>query len=167
MAESNEVKKWENGINKWDFQAETAKANQDLLQNYGRDAFTFNPEKRVLDNLFYRHTEKAWSHGYPATSWLQLGIMYGCGLYTAKHQGIVKNGVYFQKYWTHHYFDWLKFLQRSFKYAFVGGFVAGTVLFGNPDLAIRSAVSKYHFLFSKKIEDVRANENNYTTKFNS
>ena len=34
---TREVKKWENGMNKWDFQAETAKANQDMLGNFGRD----------------------------------------------------------------------------------------------------------------------------------
>ena len=79
-----EIKKWENGINKWDFQKETAKANQDLLGQFGRDALTYRPEKYTLDNEFWRYNEAAWSHGYPATSWFQLAIMYGCGLYTAK-----------------------------------------------------------------------------------
>ena len=86
-----------------------------------------------------RHNEAGHSHGYPATSWLQLAICYGAGLYTAKEQGIVKKGVYFQKYWKHHYFDWMLFFKRSFKYGLVGGVALGTVLFGSPDLAIRRA----------------------------
>ena len=93
--------------------------------------------------------------------------MYGCGLYTAKKQGIVKNGVYFQRYWKRHYFDWLMFGKRSAKYALVGGFVGGTILFGNPDLAIRRAISKYNFLFGFKVQDVRDNENNWNVKFNN
>mgnify|MGYP007048514164 CR=1 FL=1 len=40
--------------------------------------------KITLENEFWRYNEASWSHGYPATSWLQLAIMYGCGLYTAQ-----------------------------------------------------------------------------------
>ena len=81
---TRELKKWENGINTWDFQKETAKANKDFLSGFGRDQLTYKPEKITLENEFWRYNEASWSHGYPATSWLQLAIMYGCGLYTAQ-----------------------------------------------------------------------------------
>ena len=96
-----------------------------------------------------------------------MAIVYGCGLYTAKEQGIVKKGVYFQKYWKHHYFDWTMFLRRSAKYGLVGGLVGGTVLFGNPDLALRRAVSKYNYWFGFKQQDCRDNESNWHVKFNN
>ena len=93
--------------------------------------------------------------------------MYGCGVYTAKEQGIMKKGVYFQKYWRHHYFDWTLFLTRSVKYAGVGGLVAGTVLFGNPDLALRRALSKYYYYLGMKIPDCRDSEHSFHVKFNN
>ena len=34
---TRELKKWENGLNEWDFQKETAKANKDFLSGFGRD----------------------------------------------------------------------------------------------------------------------------------
>ena len=121
-----------------------------MLSMYGRDKFTYRPETYQLANEFWRHNEAKMSHGYPATSWFQLAIVYACGLYTAKDQGIVKKGVYFQKYWKHHYFDWTMFGVRSFKYGLVGGLIGGTILFGNPDLAIRRSISKYNYWISIK-----------------
>ena len=79
----------------------------------------------------------------------------------------MKNGVYFQKYWKHHYFDWIKFGVRSFKLAGIGGFIGGTILFGNPDLALRRAVSKYYFIAGFKQQDVRDSEANWHVKFNN
>ena len=42
-------------------------------------------------NQYYRRFEASMSHGYPTTSYLQMGIVYLCGLHTARQQGIVKN----------------------------------------------------------------------------
>ena len=168
MSESQrQVKRWENGLNEWDFQKETAKANPELLQNFGRDQLTYTPETYKLSNMYWRYNEAGLSHGYPATSWFQLAIVYACGLYTAREQGIVKKGIYFQKYWKHHYFDWTTFLVRSTKFGLVGGLIGGTVLFGNPSLAIRRAVSKYYYWLGFKRQDVRDNESNWHVKFNN
>jgi hypothetical protein len=78
---------------------------------------------------------------------LQLAIVYACGLYTAKEQGIVKKRVFFQKFWTAHYFDWLLFGRRSLTYGIVGGLVLGTALFGDQQMAVRRVISKYQYLF--------------------
>ena len=107
------------------------------------------------------------SHGYPATSYLQMGIVYLCGLHTARQQGIVKNNEFFRRYWRHHYFDWITFAKRSTKYGLVGGLIAGTMLFGNPDLAMRRAFSKYQYWFVMKPLDCRDNQHNWFVKFNN
>ena len=39
-----QVKKWENGLNEWDLQKESRKANPELLGNFGRDRLTYTPE---------------------------------------------------------------------------------------------------------------------------
>ena len=83
------------------------------------------------------------SHGYPRTMWLQMSIILGCGLYTAKEQGIMGRGQYVCKFWNHHYFDWMTFVKRSGIYGVAGGIVLGTFLFGNPDIAIRRIHSKW------------------------
>ena len=90
-------------------------------------------------------TEAKYSHGYPATAWLQLALVYGCGIYTAQEQGIVKRGTPFCRFWRAHYFDWMTFGVRSVKYAWLGGLLAGTVLFGSPDIAFKRAISKFNY----------------------
>ena len=69
------------------------------LKNYGRDRFTFTPENHHSSAAFFARNEASLSHGYPVTAWFQLGLIYACGLYTAKEQGIVKKRVFFQKFW--------------------------------------------------------------------
>ena len=81
---TRQVKRWENDINKWDFQKETAKANPELLGNYGRDQLTWRPEPLAVNNDYWRRNEANLSHGYPVTAWFQFAIFYACGLYTAK-----------------------------------------------------------------------------------
>ena len=39
-------------------------------------------------------------------------------------------------------------MRRVVVYAWAGGLVAGTVLFGNPQLAIRRAINRYHCWFT-------------------
>ena len=70
MADSmKELKRWENGVNKWDLQDESRKAN-DFLELYGRDQYTFSPETLTLRNEHLRVNEASNSHGYPMTAWL-------------------------------------------------------------------------------------------------
>jgi len=69
-------------------------------------------------------------------------------LYTAKEQGIVKKGVYFQRYWRAHYFDWLLFLRRAGIYGIGGGLVLGTYLFGSPRISFSRGINYYRYLFS-------------------
>ena len=107
--------------------------------------------------MYWRANEGVLSHGYPATSYLQLAIVYACGLYTAREQGIVSRNAIFGKFWRHHYFDWTSFAIRSAKYGLVGGLLAGTVLFGNPDLALRRVNSFYSRWFLMKPLDGRDN----------
>ena len=78
---------------------------------------------------------------------MQLGLIYACGLYTAKEQGCVARGVIFSRFWRYHYFDWLTFLRRSGIYAIGGGLVAGTILFGSPDVSIKRVINRYQHWF--------------------
>ena len=84
MAEFNKkLKQFEKGQNDFDLQKESL-ANNEFLKNYGKDKFTFKPENTFLTAQYYRTYEAPLCHGYPATMWLQMGIVFGCGLYTAK-----------------------------------------------------------------------------------
>ena len=43
----------------------------------------YRPE--ISGTLDYWHKQEArLAHGYPATAWLQLGLLYGVGVYTAR-----------------------------------------------------------------------------------
>jgi hypothetical protein len=88
-------------------------------------------------------------------------LIYGCGLYTAKEQGIVKKGVYFQNFFKAHYFDWILFAQRSFKYGIVGGLLIGTIVFGNVSLAFLRIGHRYNYYFSMSKPDPRGSERLY------
>ena len=140
-----EVKQWENGLKEFNLSQEFANRNKDLTKNFGRDRYTYTAELHGLNAVYWARNEQKMAHGYPGTAWLQLGLLYMCGMHTAKEQGIVKMGVPFARFWKAHYFDWLTFARRGAIYAWAGGLVAGTVLFGSPDLALRRAVSKYHY----------------------
>jgi hypothetical protein len=137
------------------------------LKNYGRDRFTYSPETPYTTAAFLARNEASQSHGYPKTAWLQLAIVYACGLYTAKEQGIVKKRVFFQKFWTAHYFDWLLFARRGFLYGIVGGLFLGTSLFGDHRLALRRVISRYTYLFCQEKPDPRNKENLYFVKTNN
>jgi hypothetical protein len=80
-----DMKKWENGTKQWDLTEESRKMNEELCHNYGRDPLTFRPEALLIQNENARRNEAKHSHGYPYTAWLQIGLVYGCGIYTA-HQ---------------------------------------------------------------------------------
>jgi hypothetical protein len=153
----SEIKKWDNGIYEYDV-TEASRLMNPWLKNYGRDRFTFTPETPYNSAAFLAKNEGSISHGYPATAWLQLGLIYACGLYTAKEQGIVKKRVFFQAFWRAHYFDWLLFARRGFVYGLIGGLVTGTVLFGDQRIALRRIFSKYQYFFCMEKTDPRQRE---------
>jgi len=138
------IKKWENGVYRWDV-TEASKQMNPWLDNYGYDRYTFTEEIMYSNTRNSIDNEARASHGYPRTAWLQLALVYGVGLYTAKEQGIVKKGVYFQNFFRAHYFDWLLFFRRSAVYGIAGGFVLGTYFFGNHSVAAVRAYNKYRY----------------------
>ena len=142
-----EFREYEKGQRKIDLQEEFRLRNQDLLKNYGRDNFTYSAELYESSHRFWNENEARFAHGYPATAWLQLGLLYAVGLYTAKEQGCVARGVMFSRFWRFHYFDWLTFMRRGAVYAFGGGLVAGTVLFGSPNVSIKRVMNAYEYWF--------------------
>ena len=90
-----------------------------------------------------------------------MALVYAAGLYTAKEQGIVKKGVYFQRYWRAHYFDWLLFLRRGSIYGMGGGLFIGILTFGYPITSIRRVVSKYNRYFVMRKPDQFNKETSY------
>ena len=162
----NDVKKYDNGLKEYELSEKSLQMNP-WLQNYGRDRYTFRPEQTALSAIYYKRYEGTISHGYPYTAWWQLALVYACGLYTAKQQGIVKKGVYFQRFWRAHYFDWLLFMRRGLIYGVFGGLLTGTLWFGKPYVAAKRVASKYHYLFSMEKLDVRNSEQHHFYKLNN
>ena len=148
LSHAREVKQWENNLASFDLSKEFAKQNPDLCKNFGKDKFSYKAELHPLNAEYWAFNEARLAHGYPYTAWLQLGLLYAVGLHTAKEQGIVKMGTPFARYWRAHYFDWITFARRGVVYAWAGGLLAGTIMFGNPDLSLKRAISKYHYWFS-------------------
>lgn len=157
LSPQREVKQWENNIATFDLAKEFCRQNEQLTKNFGRDRFSYTPELHALNANYWAYNEAKLAHGYPATAWLQLGLLYYVGLYTAKEQGIVRMGTPFARYWRAHYFDWMTFARRGAIYAWAGGLLAGTVMFGNPDLALKRAISKYHYWMSQEKLDLDGN----------
>lgn len=88
------------------------------------------------------------------------------GLYTAKEQGCVARGVLFSRFWRFHYFDWLTFLRRGGIYAWGGGLVLGTILFGSPDLSFKRVLGRYEYFFKEHEQDKRGDYAGFNlTKF--
>lgn len=162
----SQLRRWDNNLEEYDVTKASRKMNP-FLKNYGKDKFTYTPEVHFTSAVHHARTEGSISHGYPFTAWMQVALVYACGLYTAKEQGIVKKRVFFQRYWRAHYFDWILFGQRSFKYAIVGGVIAGTLLFGDHKLAMRRIYSKYQYLFCMEKTDPKNNETLHFIKVNS
>jgi len=154
----HEIKHLDTGKNDYDLSAEFARLNPDIVKNFGNDRYTYTPELHGLNAMYWAEVEAKKAHGYPKTAWLQLGLLYGCGIYTAQEQGIIKRNVFVCRFWKAHYFDWLTFLNRSVKYAWIGGLVAGTVMFGNPHVALKRMQSKYALWMHNGQLDFRATE---------
>ena len=158
---NREVRQWEKGQREIDLTKQFKEQNQSLLQGYGRDAFTYKAELHEHAHCYWAQNEARYAHGYPMTAWLQLGLLYGVGLYTAKEQGCVARGAIFAKFWKFHYFDWMTFLRRGGIYAGAGGLVAGTILFGSPDVSLKRAVSWYNHWMAEDLTDKRGNYADY------
>jgi hypothetical protein len=77
------VRKWDNGTIEFDL-SESSRAMNPFLENYGRDRYTYKPEMTYTSAVHYARTEASQSHGYPKTAYLQVGIAYLAGLYTAR-----------------------------------------------------------------------------------
>ncbi len=92
---------------------------------------------------------------------MQLALVYSIGLYTAKEQGIVKKGVYLQRFWKAHYFDWLLFFKRAGIFGVGGGLVVGTLFFGDTPLTLNRMRSRYHYLFSMQKTDPYNKDTSY------
>ena len=136
-----EFRQFDTGKKVYDMNKKTLELNP-WLNNYGYDHKTVRQFSHKQNHEIYKNEPKQ-AHGYPHTYYLQAFLFYACGLYTAKEQGIVKKGVYFKNFLAYHYFDYILFLRRSLLVAGLGGIVAGTLLFGDSDLAIKRIVMKY------------------------
>ena len=77
------IKSYDNGVKQFDV-TETSLQVNPWLKNYGMDRYTYKPEMTFTSASYYKQYEGSISHGYPSTSWLQLALVYACGLYTAK-----------------------------------------------------------------------------------
>jgi len=49
------------------------------------------------------------------------------------------------------------FARRGLIYAWGGGLLAGVVMFGSPDLTLRRAINRYHYMFSMEKLDIPGN----------
>ena len=146
-----EVREWEKGNKKIDLTQTFKEQNQELLQGFGRDSFSYRGELTDTAHCFWNENEAKFAHGYPVTAWMQVGMIYAAGLYTAKEQGCVARGVLFSRFWRYHYFDWITFMRRAGVYGVGGGLVAGTILFGSPEISIKRVVSYYkHWMTENK-----------------
>ena len=114
-----------------------------FLKNTGRDRMTYDPQRRAERFRYTMEREAFDSHGQPATTLLQALLIYGCGLYTAREQGIAKRNQWRCKFWQAHYFDYITFLRRAGVFGVGGGLVLGTLMFGLPTVAIRRIHSYY------------------------
>jgi len=59
------------------------------------------------------------------------------------------------------------FARRSFIFAWAGGLVAGTIMFGDPNMSMRRAFSKYQLYFCAKTSDPRGSEDSWNVKINN
>ena len=125
------IKEWEFGKRDHDISRDFAIYNKSWLKNHGEGS-DYRAENYALPAVYWNQAEGRISHGYPYTAWLQLGLLYGIGVYTAREQGLIRGSTFITRFWRFHYFDWIKFARRGAVYAWAGGLVAGTIAFGSP-----------------------------------
>ena len=145
LAPSRDLATWENGTRTIDLQEQFRQQNKGLLAQHETGHFNYQPETVYKAARYHAAHEGREAHGYPATAYLQLGLLYACGLYTAKEQGLVRKGVLLSRFWKFHYFDFISFMRRGVIYAWAGGLVAGTIMFGSPDLSLKRAINRYQW----------------------
>ena len=78
------IKEWEFGKRDHDISRDFAIYNKGLLQQHGQHQTELKGENYQLPANYWRYNEGRISHGYPRTAWLQLGLLYGVGVYTAR-----------------------------------------------------------------------------------
>ena len=78
------MREFEKGTRNIDLNEMSREANQGLIKNFGRDRFTYKAELTDNSHQYWFNNEARFAHGYPGTAWLQLGLLYAVGLYTAK-----------------------------------------------------------------------------------
>ncbi len=66
---SQDVRKWDNGVYKWDVTEASYQLNP-WLKHYGQDRFTYVKEQSNITATFYFAKEAKLAHGYPLTSYL-------------------------------------------------------------------------------------------------
>ena len=115
----------------FDYQSAFRQHN-DFMELYGLDRFTAVEDRYYTSSIYWRKNESKIISGYPQTFYLQASLVYLCGLYTARQQGIVKRNVFFSPYWRAHYFDWTLFLRRSVLIGGFGGLALGSYIWGRP-----------------------------------
>jgi hypothetical protein len=61
----------------------------------------------------------------------------------------------------------LLFARRAAIYGWAGGLVLGTLLVGNPEIAVKRIISKYNYYFVMEPTDPRNQVNLYLPKMNN
>ena len=59
------------------------------------------------------------------------------------------------RFWRYHYFDWATFLRRGGIYAWGGGLVAGTIIWGSPDVSLKRVFAFYNLWMKENEQDTR------------
>ncbi len=98
------------------------------------------------------------------TYFLQAGLVYGIGYYTAMEQGIIRKSAFKPMFWRHHYFDWMLFAKRGTIFGVIGGAVVGTVIFGNQNLAQKVMKRRYTEWMVGTPRDFRAIQSSFVGK---
>ena len=161
---ARDVLRWENGTRQIDLDQQFRDINKDLLSKNKYSKFSYNPDLPHKAHMYHKVYEAKEAHGYPGTAWLQLGLLYACGLYTAKEQGLVRKGVIFTKFWRFHYFDYITFIRRGVVFAWAGGLLAGTIMFGSPDLSLKRAINRFNFYVMGMDVDYDNKEGRFITR---
>lgn len=114
--------------------------------------------------MHLRNNEARDAHGYHQTYWIQFGLAYACGIYTAQQQGIIRKTTFFARFWRHHYFDFIGWAKRSVLIAGFGGIALGTYFFGHPTIAINRCFNKFQYYFIADVPDVRASDQMWSVR---
>mmetsp|Transcript_28103 Transcript_28103/g.24835 ORF Transcript_28103/g.24835 Transcript_28103/m.24835 type:complete len:170 (+) Transcript_28103:29-538(+) len=116
--------------------------NPTLCDTHGKNYDTYSYEDELQQAYFYGKREASMSHGYPLTFVLQGGIFLATALYTARAQGLPSPHLFYKSHW----FDWITCFRRFAVFGIAGGLIAGTLLFGDPHVAVKRVYNRYNRL---------------------